>query len=147
MTNVIIFSVFQSNCSEDVNYSNTIKVENMLERAKIPFKALSGMYKGIKEESFAIDLKHQNAALELARQFNQESILIIDSSSRATLKYMPVSIESDISIGYFQEVSETKAKSLDAWTLDIDTGTYYACLPERRESDRVSFDTRTWSIQ
>jgi len=146
MNNIIIFSVFQKDVSEDANYMNTIKVESMLKRTNIPFKAVQGVYKGTKEESFIIDLKYINAAMELARHYNQESILVIDANSNATLKYMPVTVESDSYLGIFQEVLESTAKTLDAYTYDIETGTYYACLPERRQTDRISFNTKTWRI-
>jgi homospermidine synthase len=147
MTNVIIFSVFQSKTDEHSDYKNTGFVQKQFKACNIPFKLVQGVYKGNKELSFIIDLKYQNAAMELARQYNQESVLVVDSIGKATLKYLPMSIESDTSLGYFQETTETIAKSHDAYTYDIDTGIYYICTPDRRGNDRISFDTRTWDIQ
>jgi hypothetical protein len=145
MKNKIIFSVFQNGYSIDENYINTIRMEKELKRSKIEFKALQGMYKGIHEESFAIDLKWLNEALALTQRFNQESVLIVDQDGRATLKYLPTNLKPDVNLGYFIQVSESKAKTQDAYTYDMDSETYYIC--ERRKHERISFDTRTWNIE
>lgn len=152
MNNVIIFSVFQKDCSEDLNYINTVKVEDMLKRVNIDFKAVQGMYKGTKKESFAIDLKHKNAAIELCYKYNQESYLVVDKDFRAKLVYLPLtpytkdSLTRTEDLGYFREVSEDFAKKQDGYSYDEETGKYFTCIKDERKTDRISFNTKTWRI-
>lgn len=91
-------------------------------------KRVLGSYKGILETSFVANADTDDkldAVIQLAKQYNQESVLIIDEQRRASLFFIKTGQYEPI--GDFRAVDAETAKSLDNWTLD---GTqYYAVLP------------------
>lgn len=96
---------------------NALKVEN------ISFKDVDHVYKGVKERSFLVEAKHDDAVFDLAVDFGQESVLYVDPKRQAFLVYIGT---GDVRpIGQFTEVAKDEALKHDAMTLDIATGKYY----------------------
>ena len=88
--------------------------------AKYGFKKVLGSYKGILENSYLVSCKEDDAlkeVLDLANEFYQESILIVDETGKATLQYLSSPANATI-IGRWTSVSALDAQSLDNWTLD-----------------------------
>ncbi len=56
----------------------------------------------------------------IAKSFNQESILIVDENRVATLRYL--NTNQDTKLGQFVSITALEAQSLENWTLD---GTNY----------------------
>lgn len=125
MINKIFFSVFQKGMSDTENLKATESILSLLDNAGIEAVLCYGQYMGTKELSFMVDSKHYNAAREIAIKYGQESILVTDSYGNAVLKYMPVSLESDLPIGKMVEITEDESKDTSSWTRI--KGTYYTC--------------------
>ena len=88
------------------------------------FKTLQGSYKGQVETSYLVDADFQGIVWDLAREYNQESILYVDENRNAYLEYLADGrIEK---LGKFQAI--TNVKNLDAYTVDLSTGIAYAAL-------------------
>ncbi len=77
----------------------------------IPFKMVSGRYGGEDEESFLIPNISEKDALDIAKIFSQECILVVDHHREARLVFTDGS-ESTY-LGYF-----TEGESDDNFTLD-----------------------------
>jgi hypothetical protein len=90
------------------------------------YKQLQGMYKGQGEGSYLVDIDFLDTVLRLAKEYNQESILIVDEIRDASLYYIETG--STIRLGKFQQVKDTKG--LDAFTIDLSSGLVYAAIPE-----------------
>jgi molybdopterin-guanine dinucleotide biosynthesis protein A len=103
------------------NATATQIISQGLKAAGIPFKEAVGAYKGVKEFSFVVPARFESQVLEIARAFNQESVLFIDSMSNASLQYLDGDkIER---IGRFTQVNSPQG--LEAWSM-ID-GRFYTC--------------------
>lgn len=70
-------------------------------------------------------------ALRLGKDFQQESVLIVQPSGRAFMIYLDGQTPGEY-IGEFQAVTKEQAEQLDGWTLNLEEGQYYAVLPERK---------------
>ena len=86
--------------------------------------ALDGCYKGEVERSYIIETtsKTLEEILAFSKQFNQESILYLDNQRLATLVY---DMDNMVKLGKFKGVSESHAKSNDAYTYSHEQDTYY----------------------
>lgn len=140
MRNKIIFSVFQSTKSNDENLIVTSKVLKLFNKNSIQVELMEGCYKGIKELSMVVDMRYLTAVKEIAILNSQESILLIDSESNATLHYMPVTLEHDMPLGIFTKVSKEEALMQDAYTNDL-KGSYYICKQYNQNN------LQTWNMQ
>lgn len=92
----------------------------------VRFKAVQGSYKGELETSYVIPfttLETYQKALFLAKQYNQESILVVDINRDAELIYIDNS-KTD-KLGKFQCVSKYEALAQDSWTKDVEKEYYY----------------------
>lgn len=68
------------------------------------------------------DLKEVNKVRRLARELNQDSVLLIDSLGRATLDFLNGSM---VQLGRFERVTKETAKAEEHYTYIA--GTYYIC--------------------
>ena len=109
MRNKIFFSVAQGN---ELDGTNHIAALRRIRR----FKPLlvNGMYKGAHESSFCLSLTRIELVESIAREFNQESILIVDAHGQAFLKYL--SNGNTERLGKFARITRRKAETLDAWS-------------------------------
>jgi hypothetical protein len=124
---VIIFSAFRSELSDAVNDARHSKAIELLSFNGIRSKQVQGVYKGISEASIVTVIGNdaqRDLVMQVAREYNQESILILDADTRNARLYYLDNGQSE-SIGTFQVVSESEAKSRDAYTYDSSQGYYY----------------------
>lgn len=140
MNNKILFSVYQYDESNEVNINNTKTVEGLFKLSNIPFKLVLGVYKGISEETFMIDLKWQNEAFRVASLYNQESILIVQDMI-GKLHFLKGEVTG--TLGYLREITMDQAKDLDHTHID---GLCYTFIQDERANERISFDTKTFNI-
>lgn len=101
-----------------LNYKDANRERAMVETLfNYTHRECIGMYKGVKEYSYKVPYKegHDFALVkELARKFNQESILVVTGNEDAFLYY----IESGKTqpLGTWTNVSEDEANSNNNWT-------------------------------
>lgn len=89
-------------------------------------KPVIGCYKGELENSYVIPVNPVSlgSVLALAREYNQESILSLDSTRNAYL--IPAqTINDEEYLGQFVSVPAIVAKQQDSYTYDPSTDTYY----------------------
>lgn len=99
--------------------------EHKLQQLHLSYRKVAGKYKLIDETSFIILVEseeQEQTVFRLARAFNQETVLFVDSNSYAALfdadgNYLK-------NAGRMTEVSEEQAKDLPSYTV-VD-GHYYA---------------------
>lgn len=118
--NKIIFSVYRTDRREIDNHDNH---KAMLESLKIPSFEVWGFYKGqpelsivVTSESYKTHLERLVYVKEIAKRFNQESVLEIESDGNAQLHF--IKTEEVKPIGTFQEVSREEAASQDNYTFE-----------------------------
>lgn len=118
--NKIIFSVYQADRREIDNHDNH---KALLESLKVPSFEVWGFYKGQPELSIVVTSENYKTHLErlqyvkgIAKQFNQESILEVESDGNALLHF--IKTEEVKSLGTFQEVSKEEARSQDSYTVE-----------------------------
>jgi hypothetical protein len=66
--------------------------------------------------------------LFIGREFNQESVLFVDTNRQSELVYLNPDngvLKPGVQLGTFQNVSEFEAKASDAYTFDPTTNYYY----------------------
>lgn len=94
--------------------------------AGIPVRKLRGAYKGVEETSFEVPAEFAADIMPLVA--NEESILLLDGDledrPQAALFY-PSTFDEE-PLGTLAEIPAAEADKLDAWTLDLSTGRYYA---------------------
>jgi hypothetical protein len=119
----LIFSVYNINEIPSLNYKNSLEVENFLQNLGIAFKVVKGCYKGQVENSYVVSSKHETKILELAADYNQESILQVDAVKNSSLRFLrDGSIER---LGKFVKVEKEEALELDNYTYDFHTSSYF----------------------
>jgi hypothetical protein len=89
------------------------------------FKPLTGVYKGTKERSFAVEVNSKELIdlLAVAKSFNQESILIVDEKNVANLVF--IETKKKMKIGKFKLTSRELAEKQENYSFDPSTGRYY----------------------
>jgi hypothetical protein len=121
-----IFSVYQSNKSRTDNEKESNFIFWKLSNAGIPFKQVDGCYLGEREESFLVPAKYEKEIMEIAKAYNQESVLFVDSKRRGHLIYLEDN--KTINLGTLQKVSDEQASNLEAYTYDPTTKSYWAVI-------------------
>lgn len=117
-----ILSAELSTLNQTVNTTRTELLEHLLRLKGFKFKRILGCYKGSQEVSFMVqDLDHKNA-IELAKVFNQESILELNNN-KALLLY---TTGAKHELGEFTRIPAEEAVLLDAYSV-ID-GDYFTCV-------------------
>lgn len=118
--NKIIFSVFQFGYTTEANTDNH---RTLMESLKIPSFETWGFYKGQPELSIVVTVSNYekynawfDLILDIAKQFKQESILLVDSDDNADLYYVDTGMTKPL--GVFQEASAVEAKKQDAYTFE-----------------------------
>ena len=112
--------------SENSQRSAALKADLIKLVGAKSLKQVRGCYKGAKEVAFVVYCKDRDALIDLAETYNQESILFLDSSRRATLFFIdPRHPDGTEYIGRFQEVPIEEALAAEAYTFDISQNSYY----------------------
>lgn len=87
------------------------------------YKRLQGMYKGIAEDSYIIDMAHIDLIIDLAIEHKQESIMVLDEDRNAKLVYL--ANMSEESLGQLVEVSASEASNQLAYTYNPETNQFF----------------------
>lgn len=114
MRNVTIFSVYQNDQVESHNYLNTVKTRVELSENDIDYLNCVGVYKGNVELSMIVEIDYTDLVEMIASEYKQESILIIESDGRASLKML--SSKEVIYLGVFTEVLVDEAMKNKSYT-------------------------------
>lgn len=127
MLNTNQFFIFAADSKNDYR---TPQLRNDLRSRNIGFKEVSGAYTHddgtqVSEKSFIVLAKYENEVLELAKKYEQESVLFVDSKSNASLIYTDGSNRFE-KLGKFQKVNSLDG--LMAWTYDKETDTSYSVI-------------------
>jgi hypothetical protein len=127
----LIFSVCQG-IDPDNDVKAIIETENKLKDLKIPYKLVNGCVNGGREVSFYCE--HRDIAdyldiLDIAREFNQESVLELDKRRNAELLFLKNNIPGQQlkQLGVFKQVPENIAKDSGDYTHDPENDGYYIC--------------------
>ena len=87
------------------------------------YKRLQGMYKGIAENSYIVDMAHIDLVIDLAIDHKQESIMVLDEDRNAKLVYLADMREE--SLGQLIAVSEKEAMNQLAYTYNPETKQFF----------------------
>lgn len=121
----LVFSVYNSSRPLVENIDQHTALIDDLTNSRIPYVELLGSYKGVQERSILISNADKYIYLveQLCKLHGQESYLSLDVDRHAELVYLSDSRRE--SIGYITAVSETEAKSKDAWSYNPIVKQYY----------------------
>lgn len=113
-----VFSVQRSQLSADENRRRVEFVTAYMQKAKIPFAKVCGRYKGEEETSFLVldptGEMLRAYVLNLARLYEQESVLHVDANGSAVLYSSEGGRIAEL--GQWHEVSAQEAAALEAVT-------------------------------
>lgn len=131
-SNKVLVSVYRSSLSNEVNHANHNKAIELLNREKVSFQVVNGVYKNGHELTFLLASDsvqgHEHnlyVANSLALLFNQESILEVHNDDIAFLKYTNGVHKR---LGVFQEVDQTNALKLDSYTFEPVSSRFFAVI-------------------
>lgn len=128
----VIISAHLEHRTKKQNDRATLSLLVDLQECGYASKLVDGCYKGVREQSFVVPSTDVSGLLELARQYGQESILVVGSDRL---------VELDASIiGRWVNAPEAVALRADGWTREAD-GTYWIVEPH---GNRQGWDVR-WS--
>ena len=85
----VIITACQAESSVEENFKNTMLLKSRLKTAKPVY----GVFKGQVENSFYVPCTSDNEAVDLAREFNQDCVLVVDQFRRAKLLFVNGAIE------------------------------------------------------
>lgn len=103
----------------ELNLETAEAESDVLDKLGIPYLSVMGSYKGIQNREYLFPLTSShgdetNDLIELSKQYNQESILIVDANGLGSLYYNATNTERVI--GQWLEVSKETISNLAAWT-------------------------------
>lgn len=122
-TPFFVFSVQREELSAEVNRGRVEFATAYMQKAGYRFARVCGRYRGVEETAFlvlapdeyAARFDVQRAVMNLARLYEQESVLHVDANGQAAL-YAPEGGGRIAELGTWKEVSADEAASLDAVT-------------------------------
>lgn len=119
--NYFIFSVFQSNQDDSINFLNHQFMKATLERQAVRFIEATGAYNGDKEMCFIVfGLSNEDLVKGYSQTFNQESYLMVHNDRTAELKFK----DKVIRIGQMHKVKDIK----DLQSYVITNNGYYSAF-------------------
>lgn len=122
----LIFSVFRTEFKLSNNVNRHLEASLVLEQHKVPFKEVAGQFEGRIESSFVVfGDKAVELGLKLAREYNQDSAILLDQDRNATL--IDLRSNNKVNIGKFTPVPEHVAKQSIGWTFDKVTKQFFIC--------------------
>lgn len=129
----IIFSVDLASNSETSNTNSRLLAENDMVNMDIAFDKVVGVYNGSMETSYIVtDQSKFKQIIGMAREFQQESILLRDNENNCTLQFLsnPESTKF-LSIGKLEAIHETEACELfikgGSYTYSPKLRQYFTC--------------------
>lgn len=114
---LIFVSCYQSDLPEVGNACNHYELLNKLRLLSVPYIEAFGCYKGKQERTVILEGQYARVADMIVREYNQESYLEHHNDRQCDIVYANGAREK---LGTLEEVSETEAWKLDAWT-SVDT--------------------------
>jgi hypothetical protein len=123
--NILVFSVWQSQLSENENIENTLRVSELLHLNPLQeVLNVVGVYKNETELSFILPNNPTNFALVhgLVKKFHQESFLVVDKRGHGELVF---SNGVETLHGRWQVCTERYALRQTSYTFEPSTGTYW----------------------
>ena len=127
MQQFIIFNVFRKEDSYNGNFNNDAVTRCKLESEGIKFAVLDGSYGNVHESSLLVDAQHENRVIEIAKVFQQESILFVDKTRRAFLVYLADNKTVQLK-GRLQCVDRDVAIKQDSFSRNVVNNKYYAVV-------------------
>lgn len=119
---IVIFSVYQSTCTEQDNKDTHDDVKKSLESNHIPFKEMEGVYQGNKELSFLLKSNYIDTAKKLCKKFNQECYLVSDKDRHTKLIYLD---GGEQELGILKRIGKHQLNDVINYTYDPYTDTYW----------------------
>ena len=130
----ILMSACLSTLTESQNAQRTAALHRELKRHSFDIVSCEGVYKGVKEASFAVPVNYHfviRALSEIAREYEQESILVVDNESKeAHLIELDDCIDVKVAIGKWTKTTWNDCKyNHDNYTYFPEANVYYVCRP------------------
>lgn len=98
----IIFSVQKANETKAANMKAHLKTVMNLNLANISYVVTIGNYEGIREPSYLVSFKHEQAVQELCAAYNQECYLYVDGRKLSMLIKPDGTVIK--TLGFFKEI-------------------------------------------
>lgn len=130
----VLMSACLSTLTESQNAQRTAALHHELKRHSFDVVPCEGVYKGVKEASFAVPVNYHfviRALSEIAREYEQESILVVDNESKeAHLIELDDCIDVKVAIGKWTKTTWNDCKyNHDNYTYFPEANVYYVCRP------------------
>lgn len=120
---LILFSVELSTNNRLDNQINTDQVINWLTLNNVPFQRVNGVYKGTSEVSFIVPMRYKRQIEAIARDYNQESILLRHHDLSCELQYLKTGQLEQI--GQWTEIKYHEKHQYDGYTEEIETNRFF----------------------
>lgn len=103
----IILSVQKFNVDQGENSRNHLALQGALKEMGLQYRLTYGRHQGQEESSVVLDYREHTleVAMQIAREFDQDSILLIDEDGKGVLRYLTG--RKDVKLGSMK-VSDTK---------------------------------------
>lgn len=142
----IIITATRSDKDAATNDLNNVDLIQAFDhRFQITAQPVRGFWKGESEPSYIMQTDSQYVLIEaflLARQYEQDAILLVKDDNRAVLIDCVSGQQTDI--GDWQKVSPAVAKQFDAYTVDSAGTHWVACTKaERAAAERAALGALT----
>lgn len=130
----VLMSACLSTLTESQNAQRTAALHRELKRHSLDVVSCEGVYKGVKEASFAVPVNYHydiSQLKELAREFEQESILVIDNETKeAHLVELECGLSIIVPLGKWTKTTWNDCKyNHDNYTYFPEANVYYVCRP------------------
>ncbi len=146
----IIISAFRASNDVDTNAVNSALLRFTFDsRHGLGSEPVTGYWEGQQEQSFIIhgaDNAAFKTAIELALQFEQDAILVVNDDNRAMLVTLRHALQTYTTqdIGDFQRVSPAVAAQFPGYTVDALGRHFVACTrAARHTAERAALSTLT----
>lgn len=128
----IIFSVDLSTNSQANNEHNRRLAENDMVNMSIAFDKVVGVYNGSLETSYVVTNQDKfKQVIGMARDFQQESILLRDNENNCTLQFLSKPKRDWLSLGKLEVINETEACKIfiegGSYTYSPSLKQYFTC--------------------
>lgn len=120
---LIIFSVELSSNSRLDNQINTDQVINWMDLNNVPYQRVTGVYKGTSETSFVVPARFKRQIEAIARDYNQESILLRRHDLSCELYYLKTGQVEQI--GQWTEIKYHEKSQYDGYTEELETNRFF----------------------
>lgn len=120
---VYIFSVERADASASENDAARRYALAIFKQRRIPYKLLTGVYAGEREQSYLVPDTDAATVFQLARWYQQESVLYLDANRNAQLIYLAGGPSEEL--GPWREINPNGALP-EAYTVDHASGKVWA---------------------